>query len=56
MTLKPCDKWDDISCSIEVCIAEISIWINSSISVRNVGLMLDNTLRMEKDVSPVVIK
>jgi len=23
MTLKPCDKWDDISSSIEACIADI---------------------------------
>ena len=25
MTLKPCDKWDDISSSIEVCIEHIGI-------------------------------
>jgi len=30
MTLKPCDKWDDISSSIEACIADISIWVNSN--------------------------
>ena len=27
MTLKPCDKWDDISSSIETRIEDISIWI-----------------------------
>jgi len=27
MTLKPCDKWDDISSSIEACIADIIIII-----------------------------
>ena len=26
MTLKPCDKWDVISSSIEACIADIIIW------------------------------
>ena len=30
MTLKPCDKWDDISSSIEACIADISTWMNSN--------------------------
>jgi len=25
MTLKPCDKWDDISSSIETCIADINM-------------------------------
>ena len=28
MTLKPCDKRDDISSPIESCITDISIWIN----------------------------
>jgi len=27
--LKPCDKWDDISSSIEACFEDISIWMNS---------------------------
>ena len=31
MTLKPCDKWDDISSSIEACIAEVRTWMNSNI-------------------------
>ena len=30
MTLKPYDKWDDISSSIEACIAEISTWMSSN--------------------------
>ena len=30
MTLKPCDKWDDISSSIEASIAVISTWMNSN--------------------------
>jgi len=30
MTLKCCDKWDDISSSIEDCIADISTWMNSN--------------------------
>ena len=29
-TLKPYDKWDDISSSIEACIADISVWMNSN--------------------------
>jgi len=29
MTIKPCDKWQDISSSIEGCIGDISIWIKS---------------------------
>jgi len=29
MIWKPCDKWDDISSSIEACIADISTWMNS---------------------------
>ena len=91
MTLKSCDKWDDISSSIEACIADISTWmnsnmlklnkdktefivfsskqhvkktenlcikvgssyINSSMSVRNLGLILDNTLGMEKQVNSI---
>jgi len=91
MTLKPCDKWDDISSSIEACFAVISTWmnnnmlklnkdktklivfsskqhvkktdnlrikvgssyINSSMSVRNLGLILDNTLGMEKQVNSI---
>jgi len=28
MTLKSCDRWDDISSSIEACIADISTWMN----------------------------
>jgi len=62
MTLKPCDKWHDISSSIEACIADISTWtrklrifassyINSSLSGRNLGLILDNTPGMEKQVN-----
>jgi len=30
MTLKTCDKWDDISSSIEACIADISTLIKSN--------------------------
>jgi len=30
LTLKPCDKWDDISSSIEVCIEDVIIWMNSN--------------------------
>jgi len=30
LTLKLCDKWDDISSSIETCIADISTWMNSN--------------------------
>jgi len=30
MTLKPCDKWDDISSSVEACIEDISNWMNSN--------------------------
>jgi len=82
MTLKPCDKCDDISSSIEGYIEDISMWVNSNIlklskdktrfvvsiskqhvkktenfhikvgssyinysmSVRNIGIILDNTL------------
>jgi len=89
MTLKPYDKLDDISSSIEACIEDISIWmnsnmlklnkdktefivflskqhvkktenlcikegssyINSSVSVRNLGLILANTLGMERQVN-----
>jgi len=89
MTLNPCDKWDDISSSIETCVADISTWMNRNMlklnkdkiqfigfsskqhvkktenlrikvgssyinvfmSVRNLGLMLDNTLGMEKQVN-----
>ena len=85
MSVKSCDKWDDISSSIE----DISIWMNInmlklnkdktefivfsskqhvkktenlrikigssyitySMSVRHLGLMLDNTLGMEKQVN-----
>jgi len=31
ITLNPCDKWDDISSSIELCIEDISILMNSAI-------------------------
>jgi len=93
MTSRPCDKWDDISSSIEACIEDINIWMNSnmlklnkdqtelivfsskqhvkktenlrikvgssyinySMSVRNLGLILDNTLGILY-VSPVIIK
>ena len=30
MTLKPCDKWDGISSSVETCIADISTLLNSN--------------------------
>ena len=30
MTLKPCDKSDDISSSIEACITDIITWMNSN--------------------------
>jgi len=91
LTFKPCDKWDDISSSIEACIADINTWmnsnmlklnkdktefivfsskqhvkktenlpinlgssyINSSMSVRNLGLILDNILGMEKQVNSI---
>jgi len=84
MTLKRCDKYDDISSSIEACIDDKNPWmksnirkmnknktefivlspkqhvkitenlrievgssyIHSSMSLRNLGLMLDNTLGM----------
>ena len=89
MTLKSSDKWDDISSSIEACIADISnlmnsnmlklnkdktefivfsskqhvkktenlrikvgsSYINYSMSVRNLTLILDNTLGTEKQVN-----
>ena len=78
MTLKPYDKWYDISSSTEACITDISTWMNSimlkliiqhvkktqnlrikvgssyinySMSIRNQGLILDNTLGMEKQVN-----
>jgi len=31
MTLKSCDKRDDISSSIDACIADIGTWMNSNI-------------------------
>ena len=31
MTLKPCDKWDDILYSFGTCIADIIIWMNSNV-------------------------
>jgi len=37
MTLKPCDKWDDISFSNEACLEDISIWMNT------------NMLKLKKD-------
>ena len=74
MTLTPCDKWDDISSSIEACIADISNWMNSNMlklnkdkreffvgsskqhvkkteNLRNLGLILDSTIGMEKQVN-----
>ena len=86
ITLKPCDKWDDISSSIKDCIQDINIlansnmlklnrnrtelttkeqvkktdnlrikvgssYINSSMSVRNLELILDNTLGTENQVN-----
>ena len=35
MTLKPCDKWDDISFSIEAGIAYISTWMKSNMRKLN---------------------
>ena len=43
MTLKPCDKWDDISSSIEACIADISTWMNS------------NMLKFNKDKTEFIV-
>jgi len=43
MTLKPCDKWDDISSSIKACIADISTWINS------------NMLKLNKDKTKFIL-
>ena len=39
MTSKPCDKWDDISSSIEACIADIITWMNN------------NMLKLNKDTT-----
>ena len=78
-----CDKWDDMSSSIEACIADVSIWMNNNMikfnkdkteaivflskqhvgstyinyfmSVRNIGLILDNTIGMEKQVNYIYI-
>ena len=43
MIWKPCHKWDDISSSIEACIEDISIWINS------------NMLKLKKDKSEFIV-
>jgi len=57
MIVKPCDKWDNISSSIEskqhlkktenLHLKVGSSYINSSMPVRNLGLILDNTLGMD---------
>ena len=43
MTLKPCDKWDDISSSIEASIADISTWMKS------------NMLKLNKDKAEFIV-
>jgi len=43
MTLKPCDKWNDISSSIENCIEQIGICMNS------------NMLKLNKDKTTIII-
>ena len=89
MTLQPCNKWDDISSSIDACIEDKSIWMNSnmlklnkkefiifsskqhgkktenlhiklrsryiisSMSVRNLGLILYHILGMEEQVNSI---
>jgi len=43
MTLKPCNKWDDILSSIEGCIADIGTW------------MISNMLKLNKDKTELII-
>jgi len=43
MILKPCDKWDDISSSVEACIAGISVWMNS------------NMLKLNKNITERIV-
>ena len=40
-TLKPDDKWDDISSSIGTCIVNISIWINSKMLKLNIFIQVN---------------
>ena len=43
MTLRPRDKWDDISSSIEAYITDIIIWMNS------------NILKLNKDKTELIV-
>ena len=43
LTLKPCDKWDDISFSTEAFIEHIGIWMNS------------NMLKLNKDKIKLIV-
>ena len=46
MTSKPCDKWNDISSSVEAYIADISIWMNSNMLKLNKDKTYFKTLQL----------
>ena len=58
VTLKPCDKWDDISSSIEACIKGISIRMNNNMLKLNKDktefIAFSSKQRLEKNENPII--